>query len=432
MSKKSDQIETAKNQHIQAGRLPKEVTPSERAKAALITTKVDLVRAYPFLGFLVMSTEYYFTDELPTLAATTHPKNYVFINEKFLLKGLPTRKQRSFVFAHEILHIFLEHIGRQMDHNYHRGLWNVATDHCINLFLTALNSRMMERPKSALYDERFKGMSADEIYHLILEENDGDAEKAAQEHGAGSEGGDYGDGQQRPFDEVSDEQVTDAAKAENKQKISAALSQTDPSAIKQMGDGAVALIREFERLVASVIPWNQVLREYITSQSAAHYTYNRISRRSTKNIVFPTLDGDFVDLVFGVDTSGSMSSDDLKEAMSELQGICNEFDNWRVTLLSCDTTPHVIGEYLSEEGDDFSTIDKALIGGGGTDMSPMVEFANDMEDEPSVVVILTDGYIPEIKNIEEIPVICVVTTNGNKDLQLNDALVLQMSDKGDE
>ena len=403
-------------------------TVSELSKNQLVRAKIDLVRTYPFLGFLVMSTQYHFTDTIPTMAATTIGGNAVFINEKFISTILKNGKERAFVIAHEILHIFLEHIGRQQEMTYNPKLWNVATDYCINSYLVEMKSDMLSMPEMGLYDARFKDMSSDEIYSKLLQENQNDPNKASSKHGGDEVGNDPADGSgngsgKRPFDEVSDETVSDAAKAENKQKLAAAVGQTNEESVKQMGSGAAALYRQFKNLIESKIPWNYLLREFITETCKTKYTYNRISRRSSGRILFPAMTGDHINLVFGVDTSGSMSDKDLNDAMSELAAIIANFESWHITLLSCDTDAHVIGEYDSQDGDEFDTIDKKLIGGGGTDMNPMVEYANDMEDAPAVIVILTDGFIPPVTTMEEIPVIIVVTRDGNKELESECALI---------
>jgi len=406
---------------------------SFKAEQSLMAAKISIMRAYPFLGFLVMGTEYKFSDEIPTMAATTKGKygNLIILNEKFLLETLLNKKQRAFVISHEILHIFLDHIGRQIENSYHPYLWNISADFCINSYLIEMKSNKIEMPSMGLYDKKYKNMSADKIYQLLLEENDNDPNKASEKYGGNSIPGDDGVGGgsgTRPFDEISSETVDDATKIENHQKISASLSQTDGESIKNMGEGVGNLIRVFNDLIESKIPWARILREYITDSAKSRYTYNRVSRRSTKSVIFPSMTGEHVNLVFGVDTSGSMSIKDLNDAMSELKAITEEFDSWKITFLSCDTKANMIGEYASEEGDEFVTIDKKMIGGGGTDMNPMVEYANEMEESPNAIIIITDGYIPIVDTVEEIPTILIVTRDGDGDLVSDDCVVIKMDD----
>lgn len=404
---------------------------SELTDQKLITARVDLVRAYQFLGYIVMSTEYHFSDDIPTMAATTIGGNKVYINEKFVNETLKNRAQRSFVIAHEILHIFLEHIGRQTEAQYDPKLWNVATDFCINSFLNELNSSKLEMPSFGLYDSRFKSMGADEIYHILLEEADGNAGKAAEQYGAGKDPNDMDDDGQCPMDEVSGEPMSDAQKIENQQKMATAIGQMGEDAIKQMGDGAADLVRAFEDIFDSKIPWQSLLREFVTESAKSRYTYNRISRRSSGRVLFPSMTGEHIKILFGIDTSGSMSTEDLKEAMTELHSIIEEYDSWEVELLSCDTGAHVIGEYCSEDGDDWTTIDKNLIGGGGTDMAPMIEHGNEQDEPANAIIIVTDGYVPEEtmdEAVDDIPVITIVTSAGNPNLQLEHSLIIQMTD----
>jgi len=400
---------------------------SPESKQKFMTTRVDLIRTFPFLGFLIMSTEYYFTEDLPTMAATTIGGNKVFINPKFI--DSLTREESAFVITHEVLHIFLEHVGRQTEMAYNPSLWNIAADFCINSHIVEMKENRVQIPKMALYDIKYKKMSADEIYHKLLEENDGDIKKALEKFGTVEEVGTSG---MQPLDGIDRTPMTEAEKTDNHQKISASLANSDKEALKKMGEGYADLLKELEDLLESKIPWQTVLREFITTTSKNRYTYNRISRKSYHGgIVFPTMEGNEIKLTFGIDTSGSMSDTDLREGLSELYSICEEFDNWKVDLISCDTRAHLIGEYDSEEGDDFSTIDKGLVGGGGTQMGPMVEYANEADEEPAVIVIITDGYIPEAElddQVDEIPVIVVVTSAGNESLSLNNCQVIQMND----
>lgn len=393
------------------------------AKEALITAKIDLVRKYPFVGNLVMSTEMGFVDDpaIKTAAATTIPCNRVFINADFFVNQMNKRELRPFIIAHEILHIFLEHIGRARDHQYHRGLWNVATDFCINGSLKQMidgaDRSVMEMPDFVLHDTTHYGKSADQIYHELLQEHDNDAEAAANAYGAGNIGDEDYEGQ-RPVDKVSDESVSEETKVSNRQMVAGSLNEAGSSS---MGEGYGDLIRQFEELVESKLPWQSLLQEFVTQTTKIRPTYNRVSRRSTARVMFPTLTGDSINLVYGVDTSGSMSTEDLSECMTELRSIVESYESWYVTMLSCDTRAHVLGEYDSENGDEWETMSKELIGGGGTDMAPMVEYAHEMEDEPNVCVILTDGFVPEesiIDAVQDIPTIIVVTSSGNSELNL--------------
>lgn len=373
----------------------------------LMGAKIALMRGFPFLGFLVMSTEFFFTDDIPTACATTIGGNKVYFSPKYA--DSLNDKQLSFEVAHEVCHIFFEHVGRCKERNYNHQLFNLAADFVNDILLIETHSSFLEPPPIHRYNADWSGKSADEIYFLLLKQGGGNPGKALSKYGI-------------PSDEAGDlipgEAVSGSTKAANKQKISASLANTkgmrDHS--KSMGTGAENLLRKFQELLEVKLPWKSLLAEFITASSRQRYTYTRISRRSTAEVLFPSLTGDSIHLAFAVDTSGSMSQKDLAEALTELSGIVENFDSWQLSLLSGDTEAHLIGEYTSDEGDDFTSINKDLIGFGGTDMNIFPNYVNDMEEPPSVLIIVTDGYIPPIENIEEVPTIVVVTSDGAENI----------------
>lgn len=387
---------------------------NETIEKTVTDTKISIIREYPFLGFIMMSTKLVFTYSIQTCAATVSRGNpTVMFNPIFYQKVLINDKERGFVFLHEILHIYLDHLGRRRERNYHGRLWNVATDYVINYFLTQMGGTAIERPEMGLYDERFAGMSADEVYHILLEENDGDPEKAAEAHGAGSGGDEEVEGQ-RPFDKVSDEEVSEATQNANKQRISASMANGEDARTTSYGNGTCDLVRMFGEMLTPVIPWTELLEQEIVSSNSGIETYNRIDRKS-KTVIFPTYDGDHCSLIGWIDSSGSMGPSELSSAMTEIGSIMEMFDTWEMTVGTCDTQAYPIGHYSSDEGDDLSSIGE-LIGGGGTDMQPMIDYTAEMDDPPSMGVIFTDGHIPKVVNDSDIPFVMIITPNGNKDM----------------
>ena len=389
-------------------------------EATVTDTKIAIIREYPFLGFIMMSTRLVFTYAIQTCAATVKNGNaVVMFNPVFYQKELKSDEERGFVFLHEILHIYLDHLGRMKEHNYHGSLWNVATDFVINYYLKQMGGTAISMPSMALYDERFANMSADEVYHILLEENDNDPEKAASRYGAGGDGdGDpsQGSGGQRPFDKVSSEEVGDDVKNANKQRLAASIANGGEGG-KQFGNNDCDLLRQFAEMLTPKIPWTELLEQEIVTSTAGHETYSRIDRKS-REIIFPTYEGDHCNVIAWIDTSGSMSADELGAAMSEVGNIMEMFDTWEMTVGTCDTAAYVIGHYSSEDGDDLSNVGE-LRGGGGTDLQPMIDYTiNELEDsDPSVGIIFTDGYIPELTNDSDIPFIVIVTPNGADDVE---------------
>jgi len=402
---------------------------SSELKNAVTNCRIDILRAYPFIAYLFMDCEVFEDDTIPTAAATTKPKNMIMINKEFFMEKL-NRKERNFVFIHELLHIYLEHIGRQIENNYDGKVWNIATDFVINNYIVDMissSANVLKKPDEILYDTAYQKMTADQVYFKLLKDNKNNTEIVIKKYNGDGFAGE-GKGQ-APLDGVAEEVMSESDKASNKQAMAAGIREFQMGS-NTMGSGAGSLIQAFNDLLNPQIPWTNLLQEFVTDAARSRYTYNRLSRKSSGGVCFPTMTGEHIKLVFGVDSSGSMSTNDIKEALSELQSICEGFDSWEVDYVTCDTTVHLIGQYTSEDGDDFDSIDLRLKGGGGTEMSPMVEYANDLDEEPSVIVIVTDGYIPEEPlddSVEDINTIVIVTSEGNQNLELNNCQVIKMN-----
>lgn len=412
--------------------LPKKSEPSAEGRDLLTRARAGLLIEYPFLGFLLMATEFEWTEDIPTLCATTMgDRNRVFINEECFGTQLKDDSERAFAIAHELCHIFFDHIDQCYNHNYNPKLWNIATDYFINGHLHNMKSKYMTLPTWVLYREDMLGKDSHTIYHELLEENNNDPEQAISNNGGGVAGDTSNDqGNGVPLDDVSVHKTSETHKTDNNQTVTAAVEAANKDE-KSMGQGAGGLVREFAEFVTPKVHWSEELRDFVVETCKEDYTYSRPSRRSTPDIIFPSMDGEKIRICFGVDTSGSMSNDELRDAVSELKAIIDTYESWEVDLISCDTGAHVMGQYSSEEGDDISTIDLNLIGGGGTDMFPIVRYANEeMEDPPNVCIIVTDGFIPEDSldnEIDEVPVLTIVTEQGNKDLNLENSRIIHMN-----
>ena len=415
-------------------------------------TNVSL--ASPMLAYMMFRCEYLWTHDPLIETAAAMPwngKNYVFINPDFWMNKLKNDEQRGFVLLHEILHIFLEHVGRASDEGYNGQLWNIATDYVINLTCAGAYKEendtsvqygkkyklYLDVPKFCLYDERFINMSADEVYHLLLEENDNDAQKAIQSVMGGSDGGGDGEGAgsgQRPLDGVADVPMDEGDKMTNRQSASAGVKQAEVS--KSIGENEGNLVRRLEEMNKPFVSWRDELNEIVQHSTKERPTYNRLSRREGDGgVVFPSLTGHKINGVFGFDSSGSMSPDDYADVVGELNGLLDQFEAWDIDLVSCDTQAHVLGTYSSEDDDSIETMRLDAEGGGGTELSSMVHYANEkneMEGDINFCIIITDGFIPtepmEMACDHDIAYIVVVTRNGNKNLTLENAKVIIMND----
>lgn len=101
------------------------------------------------------------------------------------------------------------------------------------------------------------------------------------------------------------------------------------------------------------------------------------------------------DVAVIVDTSGSMSSEDLAQCMADVTGIVRATTppgvaRRPVRVIPCDNSPGDVQSVRHRA--DLALLE--LTGGGGTDMGAGIRSAVGLRPRPDVVVVLTDGATP--------------------------------------
>lgn len=436
---------------------------SPQLQELVADARAAVVLASGMFGYQLYRCNVYATDSphVQTAAAmVTGTENRILLNENFFTNVLKCTGERSFVLLHEVLHIFLDHFHRCKDGNFDPMLYNVAADYYINLAAAgaygerggkvSYNDRYkcyFKIPQIGIkFDEKYIGMSTEEIYKQILEDNDNDVDKAKQsELGSGDEEDGQGSGQPNGGgkDLVGDmmdgggqgegecEEAIAVQRNKNKQTaIASVMSATEGNGV---GSNEAEFVRMFYEQATPKINWQDQLASLLTSSVKERPTYNRLSRRTQGSVVFPTYYGNRLSLVYGIDSSGSMSTQCYTNASTELRGILDQFDAWEVDLVTCDVKAHQIGLYDSEEDGDFLSDGLKIIGGGGTELTPIVEYANERNEEEESInacIVITDGYFEagELDSTfsDEMINIVVITETGNKDIQFENAEVIYM------
>ena len=356
------------------------------AREKLVTARIALLLKAPFFGNLATRLTLTNADSWCPTAATDGRKFYYnseFINE------LPPR-QVEFLVGHEVLHCVYDHMGRRGDRQ--PRLSNIAADYCVNQDL--VEQRIGEKISVVpiLFDSKFKGQSYEEVYDYLYENADkidiSQLEKMVlDEHledgdGDADDGNGSGKGNGRP--KLSKEEAA-AIRDEIKGAVIAAAQAAGA------GNLPMGVKRLLKDLTAPVIGWKELLQQQITAVIKNDFTWARPSRRSWHmDAILPGLKpGDMIDICIGMDQSGSISEADSKAFLSEIKGIMEAFDEYKITLWCFDTEIYNMQTYTSDNIDDIMTYEP--MGGGGTDFMANWEFMKENNIEPKKFIMFTDG-----------------------------------------
>lgn len=305
-----------------------------------------------------------------------------YSKEAFLKDDEDTRVT---TLAHELLHNAFLHGARRG--NRCPDIWNIAGDHVINLWLKEHGFYMGGFPW--VMDDRFKGMSTDEVYDILIQEGAAKPQPGSQQAGRH---GDVQDFQGEP-DKVQ-KAVLDVASAKSAAVIS-----------NKAGDvpGETTLV--LEEFLDPELPWEVLFARFFNEMSNQEYSYRRPNRRYEDPILRgPTGSNGLEHLVYFLDISGSVTDEQILQFNSEVKYIQEDLEPERLTLITFDTKIHDVFEF--ERDEPFTKIE--VVGRGGTDLKEPFEYIK--KHRPTAAAIFTDLYV-DIPPDPKIPIVWVISGN---------------------
>ena len=167
--------------------------------------------------------------------------------------------------------------------------------------------------------------------------------------------------------------------------------------------------RIFKELTEPTIDWKTLLKNFI-EENIVDYSFLPPDYRYDSDFFLPSFNEreiNPIDLLFMIDTSGSMSDDDITQMYSEVKGAVDMY-NGKINgeLGFFDAKISEITDFCNEE--DLKRIKP--VGGGGTAFEPIFEYVNKLDKKPQKLIIMTDGYapFPSKKTLDNISVLWVI------------------------
>jgi predicted metal-dependent peptidase len=316
--------------------------------------------------------------------------------------------------AHEVMHPALHHHLRRSGRD--RKRWNVACDYAINPLLVDAG---LSLPEGILLKNRFRGMSAEQIYNLLESEDDEDSSgdddqrPTVPDDSNGSAGGNESIDPSAPETDGGIGQVLDApsetddlpSEQEQAREWEIAVKQAMTVA-QQAGKMPAGLDRTMEGVAEAAVNWRELLRRLWSETTAADYSWMRPNRRHLwRGLYLPGVIKEGVgEIVIAVDCSGSISGRQLRLFESEARSILEGQRPERVYVLYFDAVVQKVEIY--EGGQPISL---NPVGGGGTEFGPCFEWIEERGIMPQTMVFLTDLFGSFPPSIPSYPVLWAST-----------------------
>lgn len=388
----------------------------------LVSARTRLILDKPFLGALVLRLPMMEGD--PSWCKTTFSDGKTLYYNAEYINSLDI-DQTQFALSHEALHCALSHFYRR-GHRI-KTRWDLACDYAVNPLL--INDGLKPTPDAA-YLEEYKGMTAEEIYPCLDDEDDEDDEQEQDsdtddnedlenkhQGDAGNDNSekepeqdDRSDSENEPEQDDRSEGAGSSNQNENQSNGGSAAPEPQPMSGQEQEDlntqwqqrlaaaaqtahqrgqlgGEMARMVDF--LLQPRLPWRMLLQRYMTMTARDDYSYSRPSSRRGNPAVFPRLRSSETSVVVVIDTSGSISEEEIGEFISEIDAIKSHV-RARITLLTCDSELNHGCPWYFDPWDDFSR-DIAILGGGGTNFRPPFEWIEKQDRAPDLLVYFTDA-----------------------------------------
>jgi predicted metal-dependent peptidase len=341
----------------------------------LTRARITLLLQQPFWGTL--ATRLILrdaTDEGWCPTAATDGRNFYY-NRNFI--GKLTKQETVFLVAHEVEHCVYDHMGRRGSRK--PKMWNAAADFVINWELHEHNIGKMPDPKTSgvqgCFDSKYKGMFAEEVYELLMK----DPNQNFPEFDIHLE---PGDGKGEPMTDEERRILSDEIRNAVMQASKAAGAGNTPAGVKRL----------LKDLVEPQMDWRALLNMKLQSMVKNDFTWMRCSRKSqASGIYLPGTKEDFrVEAAVAIDCSGSMSEEMLRDLLSEVKGIMEQFQDFKLWVWCFDTRVYNPAEFNPYNLDEIDSYD--IKGGGGTDFVCNWTHMKEIGLTPERFIMMTDGY----------------------------------------
>lgn len=371
---------------------------------SLAKTCKDLMLQEPFYGLFLIMLNKQWSKELDTAGVTVAGINYkLMINEEFW-EGL-TLDHRKGLLKHELLHIAFFHLTDYSD-MMDKTLANIAMDLEINQYIDPdmlppggmmLNLfpelKLDEKAGSRYYYEKLKQaaqkgscsnlnkiLAAEAAGNMVVEvtiKGDGEVEVRIPDHSQWGEG-------------EADEATKKLVENQTKHILNEIKDQVEKSRGTIPGELA-SILEKINTVQEAKFDWKGYLRRFAGGSVKVYTkkTRRKYNKRYEDNPGLKIKQRKHV--LVAIDTSGSVSSNELLEFMQEINHIFKTGAD--VTVVQADTAIRNIAAYNPNN-------DYKIYGRGGTDFEPVVDYYNENTRKYSCLIYLTDGEAPAPETVK--------------------------------
>jgi len=356
----------------------------------LVKAKVSLLISQPWFGQLSCYLNLFPKKNINT--AGINERGDLFYNPKFIEK-LSDLELKGLV-CHEILHLAYQHPFRLQTRD--PVLFNIAADLKVNQELQHVSSSLA-LPKGGLQVDynswKCANVKIEDIDKKTTEQIYYELKKQAFKIPSfimdllkGRENGKI----DKKTGKVSSSGISGVPAKDLPALSREWKSRVDMVNQQQKGDIPAGLQRELVSLEYPELPWIQIIRQRLKAMEKMR-SWKKYNKRYLPLYYAGTVKNKGLTAAIAIDTSGSISQQQLSKALSEIWGLAQTFRSIKLYLMTCDAA---VWDTFELKNGSKSLLQKIKMrGGGGTDFRPVFnlvkkKFINKID----CLIFFTDGH----------------------------------------
>ena len=366
---------------------------------SLSKTSKNLMLKEPYYGFFLLMLHKTWSDKVPTACVSKNGINFqLTIGEKFWTNL--SEEHRLGLLKHELLHIAFQHlttftmfsdkkianIAMDMEINQYidfswlpKGGIDINDYANLNLDKKAGSRYYYDKLKQAEQDKKDNGSSGDDNMDKLLDNIDQDQGKVIiEDTNGGDKEVDLPDHKWEDF-----ENMPEAEKKLIEKQVQRVMSEAKEQTLKKRGfvPGEISGLIKLDEVIPPKFNWKAYIRRF-TGISTKIFT-RKVRRKENKR--YSDNPGLKIkmrqNMLVGIDTSGSVCDDELKEFINEIHHLYKAGVD--ITIAQCDSRMQSVKKYDGK-------FELAVAGRGGTRFEPVLELFNEKKEFTSLIY-FTDG-----------------------------------------
>ena len=359
----------------------------------------------PFYGLFLLTLNKRENTNIPTACVSLQGINQSLeINPEYW-NSLP-ELQRIGLLKHELLHIMFHHFLLDTTMYPDAKLRNIAADIEINQFIDEQNKSKEWLSLTSVPNLVLPEKAGTRVYYDMIKDKASTCPQVQNWlDGLGDDSDEFADGHGMWGDPNMDEATKKLIGKQLEHQVKEIAEHLDKKGSNFRGTLPGTLVEWIDSLFELPVPvtdWKSYFKRFISSSDkvVTKKSRNKYNKRFPGNPALKIKHKK--NILVAIDTSGSVSSENLVEFLGQLLHIHKT--GHEVTVMECDAKITNIFKYKGDK-------EIAITGRGGTDFQPAIDYFNQHIQTYNTLVFFTDGYAPAPTPPKR-PMLWVMTKDG--------------------